>query len=296
MFPSMPASVSPSLVDARADLDSIAEVVRRPDAVDGRAGRRRRGRCLPPAPRPDPRPQRDRFQPVQGGHDHAPAARPDERDRQPRPWPTTPRLVERDPDEYERLISSLLIKVTEFFRDPKVWDHLRDDVLPGLIDDARRVRAASSGSGPRAARRARRPTRWRSRSPRSSSGRAAGRRPHLRDRRRRRGDRVRPSWLLSGGRAQGRPGAAARAATSRRSGPGSRSSRALRSQMVFGEHDLSARVPFPRIDLAALPQRPDLLHAAAPAGRPRDVRLLVAARRPAGPRAVRDRGGVAGPV
>ena len=36
-------------------------------------------------------------------------------------------LAERDPAEYERLIGSLLIKVTEFFRDPKVWDHLRDD-------------------------------------------------------------------------------------------------------------------------------------------------------------------------
>ena len=31
-----------------------------------------------------------------------------------------------------------MIKVTEFFRDPKVWDHLRDDVLPGLVDDAAR--------------------------------------------------------------------------------------------------------------------------------------------------------------
>ena len=30
-------------------------------------------------------------------------------------------------EEYARLISSLLIKVTEFFRDPKVFDHLRDD-------------------------------------------------------------------------------------------------------------------------------------------------------------------------
>ena len=38
-------------------------------------------------------------------------------------------------------------------------------------------------------------------------------------------------------------------ATSRRSGPAFEVTKSLRSQMVFGEHDLSARVPFPRIDL-----------------------------------------------
>ena len=45
-------------------------------------------------------------------------------------------LVEHDPEEYARLVSSLLIKVTEFFRDPKVFEHLRDDTLPALIDEA----------------------------------------------------------------------------------------------------------------------------------------------------------------
>ena len=34
--------------------------------------------------------------------------------------------LESDPEEYARLISSLLIKVTEFFRDPKVFEYLRD--------------------------------------------------------------------------------------------------------------------------------------------------------------------------
>ena len=38
--------------------------------------------------------------------------------------------LENDPTEYARLISSLLIKVTEFFRDRKVFDHLRDQTLP----------------------------------------------------------------------------------------------------------------------------------------------------------------------
>src|SRR5258705_10705881 len=45
-------------------------------------------------------------------------------------------LIERDPIEYEHLIGNLLIKVTEFFRDPKVWDHVREHVLPALIKDA----------------------------------------------------------------------------------------------------------------------------------------------------------------
>ncbi|HEV8547240.1 MAG TPA: CheR family methyltransferase [Candidatus Limnocylindrales bacterium] len=45
--------------------------------------------------------------------------------------------LETEPEEYARLVSSLLIKVTEFFRDAKVWDYLRDKILPGLIDESR---------------------------------------------------------------------------------------------------------------------------------------------------------------
>ena len=110
------------------------------------------------------------------------------------------------------------------------------------------VRAASSGSGPPAARPARRPTRWRSRSPRSSTAdrrsTSASSRPMSTPRRSR--SPVAASIRRARSRACRRRCAAA---TSRRSGPGSRSSRGLRSQMVFGEHDLSTRVPFPRIDL-----------------------------------------------
>src|SRR5579884_1270723 len=47
------------------------------------------------------------------------------------------RYMQTHPDEYDRLISSFLIKVTEFFRDPEMYAYLRDHVLPGLIDDAR---------------------------------------------------------------------------------------------------------------------------------------------------------------
>jgi two-component system CheB/CheR fusion protein len=38
------------------------------------------------------------------------------------------------PDEYEQLLDTLLINVTEFFRDPDSWDYLRSDVLPALLD------------------------------------------------------------------------------------------------------------------------------------------------------------------
>ncbi len=41
------------------------------------------------------------------------------------------------PEEYQRLISSFLIKVTEFFRDPALFSYLREQTLPSLIDAAR---------------------------------------------------------------------------------------------------------------------------------------------------------------
>src|SRR5918998_202628 len=47
------------------------------------------------------------------------------------------RYVERHPEELQRLVASFLIKVTEFFRDPELFIHLRDHVLPALIIEAR---------------------------------------------------------------------------------------------------------------------------------------------------------------
>ncbi|HEU5330904.1 MAG TPA: chemotaxis protein CheB [Thermomicrobiales bacterium] len=45
--------------------------------------------------------------------------------------------LDTHPDEYGRLVSSFLIKVTEFFRDPKLFAVLRETVLPELIAAAR---------------------------------------------------------------------------------------------------------------------------------------------------------------
>jgi len=46
--------------------------------------------------------------------------------------------LETNPEEYARLLSAFLIKVTEFFRDAELFDELRATVLPRLIEDARK--------------------------------------------------------------------------------------------------------------------------------------------------------------
>jgi two-component system CheB/CheR fusion protein len=59
------------------------------------------------------------------------------------------RHVNTHPDEYQRLTSAFLIKVTEFFRDRDLFDHLRSDVVPQIIANARQhdneIRVWSAG-------------------------------------------------------------------------------------------------------------------------------------------------------
>lgn len=57
------------------------------------------------------------------------------------------RYLLRHPDEYNRLISSFLIKVTEFFRDPALFAALRDQILPDLIAGARQRSSHQVGGG-----------------------------------------------------------------------------------------------------------------------------------------------------
>ncbi len=45
------------------------------------------------------------------------------------------------PEAYQRLISTFLIKVTEFFRDPALFAELRQTILPDIVDYARSNRA-----------------------------------------------------------------------------------------------------------------------------------------------------------
>ncbi|MDQ3688856.1 MAG: ATP-binding protein, partial [Chloroflexota bacterium] len=58
--------------------------------------------------------------------------------------------LEHHPDELQRLTSSFLLKVTEFFRDPALFERLRAEWLPELVNDARRrgeeLRVWSAGS------------------------------------------------------------------------------------------------------------------------------------------------------
>ena len=47
------------------------------------------------------------------------------------------RFIRRHPEEAERLANSFLIKVTDFFRDADLFNYLRDQILPSLIEGAR---------------------------------------------------------------------------------------------------------------------------------------------------------------
>src|SRR5262249_17530729 len=47
------------------------------------------------------------------------------------------RYLQRHPDEYDRLINAFLINVTEFFRDAEVFAYLREHILPELIERGR---------------------------------------------------------------------------------------------------------------------------------------------------------------
>ena len=47
------------------------------------------------------------------------------------------RFTQNNPDEYQRLTASFLIKVTEFFRDADLFEELREVVIPKLIAEAR---------------------------------------------------------------------------------------------------------------------------------------------------------------
>jgi chemotaxis methyl-accepting protein methylase len=54
------------------------------------------------------------------------------------------------PDEYTRLLDTLTVNVTDFFRDPPVWKIIRGQVIPAILRDKaatghRAVRAWSAG-------------------------------------------------------------------------------------------------------------------------------------------------------
>lgn len=55
-------------------------------------------------------------------------------------------LLKRDEKEQEKLLQELTINVTEFFRDPPVFEILRQQVIPRLLQKSGRIRVWSAGS------------------------------------------------------------------------------------------------------------------------------------------------------
>ncbi len=247
MFPSMPRSISPSLIDATADIDSIGGVLRNLLEAGGIA--------------PDG-PEASAFSALldrireRSGIDFStyktPTINRRLRGRMGALGYTSlgdyATHLETDNEEYARLISSLLIKVTEFFRDPKLFDHLRDTTIPVLISEARahgrqlRVWSAGCSTGEEAYSLA------------ITVVEAIGDADDALD------VRVFATDVDSAAIAFARRGLYPAAAVkdvpahlrSRyfvKSDGGYEIAKPIRSMMIFGEHDLGARAPFPRIDL-----------------------------------------------
>jgi two-component system CheB/CheR fusion protein len=136
MFPSMPSSIPPSLVDVTADLDGMGGLLHDLLSVAAEIGNGSYRKEL------DALLERVRERSGIDFNSYKPATIL--RRLKGRMTATSQRsltayanYLEAEPEEYARLVSSMLIKVTEFFRDPKVWDYLRTRILPALIDDAR---------------------------------------------------------------------------------------------------------------------------------------------------------------
>lgn len=247
LFSSMPGSISPSLVDASADLDSIGGVLRDLLAMGGTTPSGREGREFAQLleqlrersgidfstykPATIVRRLRGRMSAAGDTSISAYAKR-----------------LEGDAEEYAKLTSSLLIKVTEFFRDPKVFDHLRDHTLPTLIDEARahgrplRLWSAGCATGEEAYSLA------------ITVAEAVGDAAPALD------VRIFATDIDTAAISFARRGLYPAAALQNvpdsireryftKSDGGFEVAKALRSLMVFGEHDLGARSPFPRIDL-----------------------------------------------
>jgi two-component system CheB/CheR fusion protein len=247
MFPSMPSSIPPSLVDATADLDGIGPLLHDFLSVDGES--------TDGMDRAELDALLERIR-ERSGIDFSSYKPATILRRLKGRMTATSRVslasyaahLEAEPEEYARLVSSLLIKVTEFFRDPKVWEYVRERILPGLIDEARtdgrelRLWSAGCATGEEAYSLA------------IAVAEVLGKERSPLDVRvfatdidrdaiafARRG--VYSSAVVAGIPAQ------IRNRYFVRTDGGYEIGKRLRSLVVFGEHDLGERAPFPRIDL-----------------------------------------------
>ena len=244
-FPSMPRSIPPSLVDATVDLDAIGRVLTDLLTAGGSELEHDRDELAALLER-----IRDR-----SGIDFT-TYKPATILRRLRGRMSATgqdslgdyaKQLDTDREEYARLISSLLIKVTEFFRDPKVFQYLREQVLPPLIDEARkhdrplRVWSAGCSTGEEAYSLA------------ITISEAMDRKAPVES-------RVFATDIDSGAITFARRGLYPPAALENvptpireryfvKSDGAYEVSKMVRAQMIFGEHDLGARAPLPRIDL-----------------------------------------------
>ncbi|MEZ4571654.1 MAG: CheR family methyltransferase [Thermomicrobiales bacterium] len=155
--------------------------------------------------------------------------------------------LEDNPDEYESLAQSFLIKVTEFFRDPELFEYLLGGGLQPLIDHARetgelRIWSAGCATGEEAYSIA------------IVVNELIGNdHPEI-------NVRIFATDIDADAIAFARRGTFSASALKNlpeelveryfeRHGERFEARKALRSLVVFGEHDLSTRSPFPRIDL-----------------------------------------------
>ncbi|MBV9580519.1 MAG: hypothetical protein JO057_18205, partial [Chloroflexi bacterium] len=136
--PDMPLSLAPTIVDVVAELDTIGPLLN--ELLTGADGLlqgddNRRLRALLERVR------------TRSGIDFSAYREPTIRRRLQRRMLDTSsptledyvRYLQRHPDEYDRLANSFLINVTDFFRDTNLFTHLHDVLLPELIADARRM-------------------------------------------------------------------------------------------------------------------------------------------------------------
>jgi two-component system, chemotaxis family, CheB/CheR fusion protein len=245
--PDMPLSLAPTTVDIVAELEAIGPLL-----TDLLAG------TYAPALPDDDRRLRGLLEQVRtrSGIDFSTYKEPTIRRRLQRRMLDTNcttleeyvRYLRRHAEEYDRLASSFLIKVTDFFRDADLFNHLREQVLPGLIAEAR-----THGNELRL---------W-------SAGCATGEEPYtlailvselVGDQLEQFTVRIFATDLDAGAVAFARRGIYPNSAlknmpTALRDRYLSRLDSAwevrkqVRGMVIFGQHDLGQRAPFPRIDL-----------------------------------------------
>ncbi len=131
-FPSMPLALAPTVVDAVVDVDAMGTLLY--DLLTG---------AYAPAARREDRQLRSLLADVRdrNGLDFGQYKAPTIHRRLQRRMVATGTRTLREyrgyldqhPEEFDRLVNSFLIKVTGFFRDPDLFSYLRDVVIPDLI-------------------------------------------------------------------------------------------------------------------------------------------------------------------